>query len=68
MATKPVKSLEAEEQRLHRIRITLTSRNVKSLEKVCADLIAGAREKELQVLSGRCVWKCFFGYQTGQPV
>merc|ERR1719203_291510 len=33
MATKPVKSLEAEEQRLHRIRITLTSRNVKSLEK-----------------------------------
>merc|ERR1711959_165208 len=31
------------------IRITLTSRNVKSLEKVCADLIAGAREKELHV-------------------
>merc|ERR1712194_165055 len=49
MATKPVKSLESEEQRLHRIRITLTSRNVKSLEKVCEDLIAGAREKELRV-------------------
>eukprot|EP00971_Amphidinium_carterae_P044171 869119-Amphidinium_carterae.1 len=49
MATKPVKSLEAEEQKLHRIRITLTSRNVKSLEKVCADLMAGAKEKELQV-------------------
>ena len=49
MATKPVKSLEGEEARLHRIRITLTSRNVKSLEKVCADLIAGAREKELHV-------------------
>ena len=49
MATKPVKSLESEEQRLHRIRITLTSRNVQSLEKVCADLIAGAREKELHV-------------------
>ena len=29
--------------------LTLTSRNVKSLEKVCADLIAGAREKELHV-------------------
>uniref|UniRef100_A0A7S4RGX4 Small ribosomal subunit protein uS10 domain-containing protein n=2 Tax=Alexandrium monilatum TaxID=311494 RepID=A0A7S4RGX4_9DINO len=49
MATKPVKSLESEEQRLHRIRITLTSRNVKSLEKVCSDLISGAREKELHV-------------------
>mmetsp|Transcript_27104 Transcript_27104/g.43415 ORF Transcript_27104/g.43415 Transcript_27104/m.43415 type:complete len:167 (-) Transcript_27104:364-864(-) len=49
MATKPVKSLESEEQRLHRIRITLTSRNVQALEKVCADLIAGAREKELHV-------------------
>merc|ERR1712072_891133 len=49
MATKPVKSLEAEEQRLHRIRVTLTSRNVKSLEKVCADLIQGAKDKELHV-------------------
>merc|ERR550537_1603361 len=49
MTTKPVKSLESEEQRLHRIRITLTSRDVKSLEKVCGDLIAGAREKELHV-------------------
>jgi len=49
MATKPVKSLESEEQRLHRIRITLTSRNVKSLEKVCSDLISGAKEKELHV-------------------
>merc|ERR1712118_461538 len=27
----------------------LTSRNVQSLEKVCGDLLAGAREKELQV-------------------
>merc|ERR1711862_1087360 len=35
--------------KLHRIRITLSSRNVKSLEKVCGDLIAGAKEKELQV-------------------
>merc|ERR1712203_1168958 len=30
-------------------RITLTSRNVKSLEKVCGDLIRGAKEKELKV-------------------
>merc|ERR1711874_481921 len=34
---------------VHRIRITLTSRNVKSLEKVCADLIRGAKDKELKV-------------------
>ncbi|XP_050006359.1 40S ribosomal protein S20-like [Alexandromys fortis] len=34
---------------IHRIRITLTSRNVKSLEKVCAELIRGAKEKNLKV-------------------
>uniref|UniRef100_A0A2R9BZL4 Small ribosomal subunit protein uS10 n=1 Tax=Pan paniscus TaxID=9597 RepID=A0A2R9BZL4_PANPA len=34
---------------IHRIRITLTSRNIKSLEKVCADLIRGAKEKNLKV-------------------
>ena len=34
---------------MHRIRITLTSTNVKSLEKVCTDLIKGAKEKELKV-------------------
>jgi small subunit ribosomal protein S20e len=34
---------------VHRIRITLTSTNVKSLEKVCSDLIKGAKEKELKV-------------------
>ncbi|XP_035294585.1 40S ribosomal protein S20-like [Cricetulus griseus] len=33
----------------HGIRITLTSRNVKSLKKVCADLIRGAKEKNLKV-------------------
>ena len=40
---------KAEETSVHRIRITLTSTNVKSLEKVCADLIKGAKEKELKV-------------------
>ncbi|XP_039324278.1 small ribosomal subunit protein uS10-like [Saimiri boliviensis] len=34
---------------IHRIRITLTSCNVKSLEKVCADLIRGAKEKNPKV-------------------
>ncbi|XP_037657813.1 40S ribosomal protein S20-like [Choloepus didactylus] len=36
---------------IHRIRITLTSCNVKqSLKKVCADLIQGAKEKNLKVM------------------
>lgn len=34
---------------IHRIRITLTSMNVRSLEKVCADLIAGAKKQKLRV-------------------
>merc|ERR1711872_85811 len=38
-----------EEATIHRIRITLTGRNVKVLEKVCNDLISGAKEKELKV-------------------
>ncbi len=38
----------AEEAPIHRIRITLTSRNVKSLEKVCNDLIKGAKDKDLK--------------------
>ena len=40
---------QTEETSVHRIRITLTSTNVKSLEKVCTDLIKGAKEKELKV-------------------
>ncbi|XP_068941996.1 small ribosomal subunit protein uS10-like, partial [Petaurus breviceps papuanus] len=43
------KTLVEPEVAIHRIRITLTSRNVKSLEKVCADLIRGAKEKNLKV-------------------
>ena len=35
--------------KVHRIRITLTSRNVKNLEKVCSDLIKGAKDKRLKV-------------------
>ena len=40
---------QEEDVPVHRIRITLTSRNVKSLEKVCSDLIRGAKDKELKV-------------------
>ncbi|VCX43217.1 unnamed protein product [Gulo gulo] len=34
---------------IHRIRITLSSCNVKSWEKVCADLVRGSKEKNLTV-------------------
>merc|ERR1712007_123285 len=40
---------EASEVQVHRIRITLTSRNVKNLEKVCADLKNKANEQNLAV-------------------
>merc|ERR1712086_1017927 len=43
-AYKDGKGVE-EEAKVHRIRITLTGRNVKSLEKVCGDLIKGAKDK-----------------------
>jgi len=49
---KPLKQaagFEGEESRIHRIRITLPSRNVKNLEKVCADLKKGAVDKNLKV-------------------
>merc|ERR1711991_903778 len=47
-----MKSKQFEEDsaiKVHRIRITLTSRNVKNLEKVCTDLIKGAKDKRLKV-------------------
>ncbi|KAJ1678806.1 40S ribosomal protein S20 [Spiromyces aspiralis] len=40
---------EAQPVKIHRIRITLTSRHVKNLEKVCADLITRAKDKQLRV-------------------
>ncbi|XP_065174934.1 small ribosomal subunit protein uS10-like [Sycon ciliatum] len=42
-------ALGGDEPQIHRIRITLSSRNVRSLEKVCGDLIRGAKEKQLRV-------------------
>ncbi len=35
--------------KIHKIRITLTSRNVQNLEKVCADLIKKAKDQNLRV-------------------
>ncbi|EIE21186.1 ribosomal protein S1 [Coccomyxa subellipsoidea C-169] len=49
-ALKPIgKPGQEEDVQVHRIRITLTSRNVKNLEKVCTDLIRGAKDKQLKV-------------------
>ncbi|KAF1982036.1 ribosomal protein S1 [Aulographum hederae CBS 113979] len=35
--------------KIHKIRITLTSRNMKAIEKVCAELIDRAKSKDLRV-------------------
>uniref|UniRef100_A0A2P2HZN3 Small ribosomal subunit protein uS10 n=1 Tax=Hirondellea gigas TaxID=1518452 RepID=A0A2P2HZN3_9CRUS len=44
-----LKGGQQEQAQIRRIRITLTSSNVKSLEKVCADLVRGAKDKRLRV-------------------
>jgi len=49
MEKDAAKTMDVEEAELHKIRITLTSRDVKSVEKVCTDLIEGAKAKELEV-------------------
>ncbi|XP_043833540.1 40S ribosomal protein S20-like [Dromiciops gliroides] len=43
------KTLVEPKMAIHRVGVTLTSCNVKSLKKVCADLIRGAKEKNLKV-------------------
>ncbi|CAN4108512.1 unnamed protein product [Withania somnifera] len=49
-AMKPTKTgLEEPQEAIHKIRITLSSKNVKNLEKVCADLVRGAKDKRLRV-------------------
>ena len=47
-ASKDKKTVNADEAPLHKIRITLTSLNVKNLEKVCADFVNGATQKGLK--------------------
>ncbi|CAL1385033.1 unnamed protein product [Linum trigynum] len=49
-AIKPTKAgLDEPQEQTHKIRITLSSKNVKNLEKVCGDLIRGAKDKKLRV-------------------
>ncbi|KAF8477326.1 ribosomal protein S10 domain-containing protein [Kalaharituber pfeilii] len=46
---KPEKGDLGESPKIHKIRITLTSRKVKALEKVVSDLIERAKSKNLRV-------------------
>ncbi|VCW83745.1 unnamed protein product [Gulo gulo] len=43
---------------IHPIRLTLTNPTVKSLEKVCADLIRGTKEKRKRVSKGKDQFRC----------
>ena len=45
----PKKTSQQDAPKIHKIRITLTSRKVTSLEKVCSELIERAKSKELRV-------------------
>ncbi|SIO73184.1 small subunit ribosomal protein S20e [Babesia microti strain RI] len=42
--------VSGDEQHSHRIRITLTCQNLKSIERACSDLIAGAKDNNLAVI------------------
>jgi small subunit ribosomal protein S20e len=39
----------SEKKTIHKIRLTLLSRDVKALEKVCADLISETKKKNIKV-------------------
>lgn len=45
----PKKTSALDQPKIHKIRITLTSRKVGALEKVCGELIDRAKSKELRV-------------------
>lgn len=45
----PKKTSQLDQPKIHKIRITLTSRKVDSLEKVCRELIERAKGKDLRV-------------------
>jgi small subunit ribosomal protein S20e len=50
MSTYDAKKVQQGEQaKIHKIRITLTSRKVSSLEKVCQELIDRSKSKDLRV-------------------
>merc|ERR1712216_283188 len=47
------KAAAGEEEQYLKIRITLTSRNLPALEKVCSELISGAKKQKLERLKVR---------------
>ncbi|KAF2862126.1 40S ribosomal protein S20 [Piedraia hortae CBS 480.64] len=49
MSFQEPKKTQQDAPKIHKIRITLTSRKVQSLEKVCNELIQRAKSKELRV-------------------
>ncbi|KAJ9099720.1 40S ribosomal protein S20 [Naganishia adeliensis] len=49
MATKDDFEKTGAAAQLHKIRITLTSRNVANLEKFCGDLITRAKDRDIRV-------------------
>jgi small subunit ribosomal protein S20e len=49
MSYQKGKGEAGEGPKIHKIRITLTSRNLKSLEKVCQELIDRSKNKDLRV-------------------
>ncbi|KNH07568.1 ribosomal protein S20 [Perkinsela sp. CCAP 1560/4] len=46
---KKTQPQESPVEEIHRIRITLTAKDVTSLEKVCSELVGGARERHVAV-------------------
>lgn len=47
--TKPEKDFAGEGPKMHKIRITLTSKKVQALEKVSSELIERAKSKDLRI-------------------
>ncbi|EDO06357.1 ribosomal protein S10/S20 family protein [Babesia bovis T2Bo] len=52
LAAKDIKSAGDRENvnRIHKIHVTLTSMNLKAIEKACKTMINGAKEKDLKVV------------------
>eukprot|EP00088_Acartia_fossae_P065406 TRINITY_DN80660_c0_g1_i1.p1 TRINITY_DN80660_c0_g1~~TRINITY_DN80660_c0_g1_i1.p1 ORF type:complete len:119 (-),score=36.94 TRINITY_DN80660_c0_g1_i1:92-448(-) len=48
MSSTLVKKTETGEATVHKIRITLSSRNPKAIEKVCSDLMSRAKEQQIK--------------------
>ncbi|CAH0550862.1 unnamed protein product [Brassicogethes aeneus] len=71
MSTEKVANAEKPAQDsapIHHIRITLTSRNVRSLEKVCSDLILEAKKQKLRAKGPVRKYVCQPKFYVSLPV